>query len=149
MAANTVKVTLDARSRAMLEKYPGRFRAALVNGLKQAMMFAEGEAKKNLSGGPRNVKVVSGHLRRSIKSSVNPLDLTGTIGSDVIYAAIHEYGGDITAKKGRFLVFQANGHWIKTPKVTIPKRPYLTPALFNNVDKIGNIITDQVVKEVG
>jgi phage gpG-like protein len=133
----------------LLERYPEKFRDALVNGLKQAMLFAEGEAKKNLTGGPRNVKTVSGYLRRSIKSTVDSSKLEGSIGSDVIYAAIHEYGGTITAKKGPYLVFQANGSWVKTSSVKIPERPYLRPALFGNVDKIGKIISKRVVDEVG
>ena len=51
------------------------------------------------------------------------------VGSDLPYAAIHEFGGTIHARRAPYLVFQVNGRWVKTKSVHIPARPYLRPAL--------------------
>lgn len=47
-------------------------------------------------------------------------------GSNVVYAAIHEFGGEIRAKNAPYLHFQTRGgQWVKTKKVTIPGRFYI------------------------
>ncbi len=47
------------------------------------------------------------------------------VGSNKVYAAIHQFGGVITAKTGRGLVFKIGGQFIRKRSVTIPARPYL------------------------
>ncbi|MCF1741253.1 phage virion morphogenesis protein [Paradevosia shaoguanensis] len=48
------------------------------------------------------------------------------IGSDAIQAAIHQFGGTITAKSGKGLAFKgAHGDMVHVPSVTIPARPFL------------------------
>ena len=51
------------------------------------------------------------------------------VGTNLIYARIHEQGGTITPKKSAYLVFQVGGRWVKTKSVYIPARPYMEPAL--------------------
>lgn len=46
-------------------------------------------------------------------------------GSNMIYAAIHQTGGTILPKKGRYLVFQGIDGMVFAPSVTLPARPYL------------------------
>jgi len=47
-------------------------------------------------------------------------------GTNVIYAAIHQVGGDIRPKTARGLFFKvADGSFRRVKKVTIPARPYL------------------------
>lgn len=47
-----------------------------------------------------------------------------------IYAAIHEYGGDIEAKDADYLVFQLpDGEWRKVKKVTIREKRYARDAI--------------------
>ena len=47
-------------------------------------------------------------------------------GSNVEYAAIHQYGGEIKAKNGPYLTFKiASGNFVRVKSVTIPARPYL------------------------
>ena len=53
------------------------------------------------------------------------------VGTNLVYARIHEYGGTIYPKHGKYLVFTINGQKIFATKVKIPKRPYLKPALDN------------------
>lgn len=55
------------------------------------------------------------------------------IGTNLVYAAIHEFGGIITPKNGEFLVFEVEGFGGWTDKVfarqvEIPARPYLRTA---------------------
>ena len=48
------------------------------------------------------------------------------VGTNKIYAAIHQFGGTIRPKSGEFLVFRgADGETVFAREVTIPARPYL------------------------
>lgn len=71
----------------------------------------------------------SGKLAQSLTYKVH--DDYADVGSNLVYAAIHEYGGTILPKKGKYLVFNIDGQTIFAKKVVIPKRPYLAPALDN------------------
>lgn len=46
-------------------------------------------------------------------------------GSNKIYAAIHQFGGTITPKSGKYLVFPLGDGYARVGSVTIPARPYL------------------------
>lgn len=73
-----------------------------------------------------------GNLRRSILPSPQvglPKDYV-EIGTNLVYAQIHDEGGTITAKKGKYLRFQVNGQWVTVRSVRIPKyrgQGYFTP----------------------
>lgn len=47
------------------------------------------------------------------------------VGSAMVYAAIHQYGGTIKAKLQNFLKFKIGGRWTSKKSVNIPARPYL------------------------
>jgi phage virion morphogenesis protein len=47
------------------------------------------------------------------------------IGSGLIYAAIHQFGGTILPKKAKRLVFTLKGKTVFATRVTMPARPYL------------------------
>jgi len=47
------------------------------------------------------------------------------VGTNVLYAAIHQFGGTITAQPGKRLAFQVGGQKVFAKKVTIPARPFL------------------------
>jgi phage virion morphogenesis protein len=48
------------------------------------------------------------------------------VGTNVIYAAIHQFGGRIVPKNGRALRFPVpGGEWVTVAAVDIPARPYL------------------------
>jgi len=65
-----------------------------------------------------------GHLLASITSAPEARQVT--IGSNLIYAGIHQVGGTIRAKGGGGLHFTlANGEEVVVGSVTIPARPYL------------------------
>lgn len=81
-----------------------------------------GEAwKRNRAG--TSILFQSGALARSIDYAVQGESVT--VGSGMIYAAIHQFGGTITPKKAKRLVFRIGNRTIFARKVTIPARPYL------------------------
>ncbi len=47
------------------------------------------------------------------------------IGSGLVYAAIHQFGGTIVPKNAKKLVFTLKGETVVADHVTIPARPYL------------------------
>jgi HK97 gp10 family phage protein len=78
----------------------------------------------------------SGRLRASVEAQA--LDdrnvIVGVL--NLVYAAIHEFGGVIQAKDGGLLRFRTkDGQWHAVKEVTIPARPYMRPAFFENIDK--------------
>jgi len=57
----------------------------------------------------------------------------GYVGTNLPYAAIHEYGGVIRPKKAKTLVWTDKDGVVHFSKlVTIPARPYLRPALYDH-----------------
>ena len=66
-----------------------------------------------------------GGLQGSIVSEVSGSELA--IGSNKVYAAIHQFGGTIKPSKGKLLVFRTAGGQVfgAARSVTIPARPYL------------------------
>lgn len=141
-----LKVTLTPASRRTLAKLHTDFKDGFVKGLRKAMLYAESQAKKSF-GNEGNLKVKTGHLRRSIKSGVRVIanNAIGFLSADTIYAAIHEFGGDIYPRVAQYLRFQLpGGKWVTTDHVYIPERPYLGPAIEDNINKIEDIIKDTI-----
>jgi len=109
--------------------------------LKAMEQAGQGYAQRNY--GKNGLRVRTGHLKQSIRfkalTSGAMLGVLGTAGddADVKYAAIHEFGGTITAKNADYLRFQIKGKWISVPSVTIPARPYMAPAMEYLRDQIG------------
>ena len=66
----------------------------------------------------------TGRLRASITSEAGP-DFV-RIGTNVIYAAIHQEGGTIIPKQpGGRLTFPIGDGWVSVNSVTLPARPFL------------------------
>lgn len=65
----------------------------------------------------------SGALSRSIDYAVQGDRLI--VGSGLIYAAIHQYGGTILPKRAGALVFKIGDRTVRAKRVRIPPRPYL------------------------
>jgi len=79
----------------------------------QALKFRKGQPLRD-----------TGRLNRSIVSKV---DATGvTVGTNLIYAPVHQFGATIVPKNKPRLVFPGpNGNLIFAKKVTIPARPFM------------------------
>ncbi len=74
----------------------------------------------------RGGKILSltARLQRSIEKHVT--DDAVMVGSNLVYALIHQMGGTITPKNGQYLKFKTQGgQWVQVREITIPARPYL------------------------
>lgn len=70
----------------------------------------------------------TGRLQSSIRSQA---DRDGvTIGTNLIYARVHQFGATIVPRQAKMLAFEIGGRTVFAKSVTIPARPYmpLTPA---------------------
>ena len=84
----------------------------------------------------------SGRFQRSVKSITGQKGLNewwGRVGSPVVYAAIHQFGGIIRPVNSKYLVFQIGGKWIRTKKVTMPARKWLSKSVDDEVANIKKI----------
>lgn len=78
-----------------------------------------------------------GHLSNSITSASD--DHTAMVGTNLIYALIHQVGGVISAKGGGMLKFSLpGGGFAQVAKVTIPARPYIGVSIEDRVN-IGDL----------
>ena len=141
------QIKITEASRQMLANLHKKFRAEFIKGLKQAMLYAESKARKGFNKTERP-KVKTGQLRRTIKSGVKitSTDAIGFLSANTIYARIQELGGIIRPRTADYLRFQINGRWISTKQVIIPERPYLRPAIEENINKIEDIIKARILK---
>ncbi len=64
------------------------------------------------------------------------------VGTNLVYAAIHEYGGIIRPKVKQFLRFVIDGRVIFAKAVQIPARPYLRPGYKENKQNVINEIRE-------
>lgn len=104
-------------------------------GLREGALYLAGWVKKNrLSGArPKYLGVVSGRLRSSIAASrviKTGEEYSAKIGTNVVYGAIHEFGG-----------YAGRNH-----KVFIRPRPFLRPAIEEAENKIAVVQT--IVKRI-
>lgn len=121
---------------------PNRLREEMVTATKRFLLKLTKRVKEKLSGQVLNVR--TGRLRRSIHMEVNEsvTSVVGTVGTNVIYARPHEYGGPVTVKEHLRTVKQAWGRPLKEPKqVTVrshvknlPERSFLRSSLLELKD---------------
>ena len=89
----------------------------------------------------------SARLRQSITHRAGPDH--AEIGTNVVYAAIHQFGGTIRAKSARALVFTLpDGSVVQLQSVTIPARPFMGIDEDNWI-AIGDIVTDWLTEAGG
>lgn len=123
----------------------------LKKGLNDALALLERKAK-GIFGRSGALKVRTGYLRRSIKKtriSVSGHLIHGAVGSDVEYAAIHEFGGVIRPVHKKFMVFRnQSGALVFTKRVIMPKRPYLSLAYTTSRTLMRKLIDQAVMNEV-
>jgi len=107
--------------------------------MQSALFLLESGIKDKMSG--KVLKVRTGRLRSSVTSRVESAggDIVGRVGSNVVYAPVHEYGAVITPKRGKYLTFQVDGHWVRVRSVRIPRRPIWEPTLKENQEKIRSL----------
>jgi phage gpG-like protein len=141
-----IKIEYKQQDLDRLKEFPARARRGMESGMRKAVKFVEAEVKKSFGQGGKP-KVRTGTLRRSIQSGVDKVPvLLGWVGTNVAYAGVQEFGGIVRAKHSKYLTFQVKKQWIKVKEVAIPARPYLRPAVQNNMAKITDIITHDIIQ---
>lgn len=142
-----INIDVDNKPIKDFSKRVNNFDKSLTNALAYAMLYAEGESKQSF-GKHGNLKVRTGRLRNSIQSGAS--GNVGWIGTNVIYAGIHEGPSQtiIKPKNGKYLRFQIAGQWKTVKQVIIPARPFLFPAVNDNKEKIAEIIVDKLVEDL-
>jgi len=128
----------------------------ILRGLKLSGLFLVRWTRRFRLTGPRPefLGVRSGRLRSSI--SVRAVRKMGdsyraSIGTNVVYARIHERGGIIRAKNQEFLTFNIPGvGFRKARSVTIPPRPFLKPAIErkDNQRRIKDIFERHIIQSM-
>lgn len=118
--------------RAAIDKIGDEFERELEAAVRSGALIVQNNAK---SRAPYR----TGNLRRSIHMETTERSrehVQVEVGTDLEYAAIHEFGGVITPKKAKALHFFIGAKAIFTRAVHMPARPYLRPALDENKAKI-------------
>jgi hypothetical protein len=135
MAGIQVALNLSKDSEKFLRQFPEKFKERFYKGLKKAMLHAEAKAKASFkgrvgglpspAGGPP--AVVSGNLRRSIQNDIDVKgdDVIGVLFSNVIYSRALELG---------------------YPARNLLPRPYLEPAIRDNIRTLEDIIEREILK---
>lgn len=124
----------------------------LMKAVKAGGHVIEGAAKINASRGRPGLSIDEGSLTNSITVEEDKKTSTSAsvnIGPKVIYAAIHEFGGWIKAKSAKALHFVIDGQHFTKKAVFIPARPYLRPAVDENIPKIQEAIEYQLKSDLG
>ena len=121
---------------AVLDKAAKKAHAGIMGVVKKSATRVQRDAKVNVKQRLNTTGKSTGALGRSISVKNRPADLASDIGPAVIYGRIHELGGVIKPVKAQRLVFEIGGQVRTAMQVTIPKRPYLQPALDTAKPKI-------------
>ncbi len=127
--------------RQSLAGLPGTVRLALRGALQSAMAdLAATVQGDKLSG--QMLQVRSGRLRASITATVDDDGgtLSGTVGSNVPYAAIHEYGGTIARRQAAGARRLRSGT-SRGGVIVEPERSYLRSALAEQANSIQDRLT--------
>jgi phage gpG-like protein len=124
---------------ARLAAMPRILAANLAQAVERLSRALREDVERNLSGAVLQQR--SGQLASSIEVAVEQsgVSVTATLGTDVPYAAIHEYGGLIPAREllprsARALAFPWQGRQrffkrVSLPAVEMPERSFLRSAL--------------------
>lgn len=135
------KISGNKKLAAKLKRTGRRMDSQMERSMQKALNIVLRSAKQHLTGGlPLNVR--SGRLRGSVTTRISKKSsgsLSGAVGSNVIYAPVHEYGAEIRAKNAEYMTFKYKGMWYRLKEVTIPKRPWLGPAFESNVTRINQV----------
>lgn len=124
----TLKLAGDAFKR--MERAAKIARTSVMGAVRKAATRVQRQAKINVRQTLNTTGQSKGVLSRSITTSEVPGELAMAVGSGMIYARIHEYGGVIVPVHAQKLVFpHKDGGLAFVDSVTIPARPYLNPAL--------------------
>jgi HK97 gp10 family phage protein len=142
-----------------LDQIPGKVAAALRRAVEaEAIKLTAYVKEQKLSG--QALKTQTGTLQRSINYQLQDEGdrIAATVGTNVVYAGIHEYGGTtrahvIEARQGKALAFQMGGQDVFFKRVNhpgshMPERSFLRSSLEENAGSIKAAIEQAVAEGV-
>jgi phage gpG-like protein len=122
------------RAVARFKAMPDRLRQELTTGITRAALLVQRDSmQQKLSGQVLNVR--TGRLRRSININVQGSEdkVTGTVGTNVEYAAVHEYGFEGTVTVREHLRRTVSGKQVVVRShpmhMNVPEKSFLRSAL--------------------
>ena len=135
-----ISVTVDGAGMRRLRRLADAF---MTEAVRRVAEDVQRGVIANLSGSV--LKVRTGSLRRAWarqpRVTVVGGEVGATLGANLVYAAIHEFGGQIVPKRARFLKFQADdGRWVRTRLVTMPARRYASLAIADTERRVPRIV---------
>jgi phage gpG-like protein len=88
----------------------------------------------------------TGTLRRSVRVRIEggKYSIQCLIGTDLIYAATHEFGATIKPRQAPMLAWKEGDTWHFAHEVTIPARPFLGPSLEDSRKEIGDLLLEKM-----
>lgn len=136
---STLQVSIDVSGLGSIEALLGRLNPFQGEQLLEALarLIRESVRERLIAGGPSPDGAAwapnsegrtpilhrSGALARSIDYAVSGMQ--AVIGSGLIYAAIHQFGGTIVPQSASRLAFSIGNRLVFAKKVTMPARPYI------------------------
>jgi phage gpG-like protein len=162
-----IKITGDRELSLRLDGIVRELPRVLRNIVNRGALEVKRRVIENLSGKVLNRR--TGKLANSIQiakggPATNPWAIVGT---NTIYAAIHELGGIIRAKNKPYLWFKIHSStrtftksgermkrsraeygWVRVKQVRIPARPFLAPALKDSISAIENIADQEIRRAI-
>ncbi len=128
---------------------PKAFERGLEAGIRAATIVIQARVKNLIDGPVLNRR--TGRLWRSIQPEVFKKHgrVVGIVGTDVKYAAVHEFGAIIRPKKeGGRLVFRIGDSLIFAKQVEIPQRPFMSRGFKERRNRVKQEIQRKIMKSV-
>lgn len=142
IVAGTKQLSDRIQKMLKLVEEPDLTKCLMAGGLVVERRMKENITKQNL--------IDTGNLRASVSAEPEGTGVIGIGPRNVIYAAIHEFGGVIRAREAKALRFKTDdGAWHTVKSVTIPARPYARPALDEHVQEVEDAIAAAINKKIG
>lgn len=149
MIDDKAQVIIDKRLTDLAKLSAARAAGSMAEALKRASVYVSGMAKRLVyAGHPEHLNGDTGRLRQSITAEQHYPE--AYVGSNVVYAPVHEFGATIRPKNKPRLAWRnkETGQWASALEVTIPKRPYLEPALEGSAPAVEAIFTNTIYTEL-
>ena len=141
-----MKVEIDSSGlNAWLAEFPRNMEKAVKLSLTQAAEKVTNKAKDT-----KYVPYKTGTLRTSIRYQVDAK--VATVGTDLVYAPVQEFGATIRPKRAKMLRFKTrDGNWVMTKEVKVPPykgRGFLRPALADSQGEIQAIFQKNIFNQI-